>query len=447
VAYSFVTLAQAQADLQARLYNTVSSASQQFWTPAELTTYLQEALRTWNSLTSTFRDTFSFPLSPGVQWYDLTSVGGSLRPMTLTDATLLLQLEYHLLEPLTTLYPLSWAGSSQFGITNLLDAIGTARDETLSETGCTLTRSLVASGGGRTTLLDSVLDIQRLAWLPNAGLGYLPVALESSDLQEKQDFDFAYASAGSQPPETYLQSSDPPLAFDVDYTPPVPGRFEVLSVNAGGAESASTITPLGVPDDWSWVVKFGALEELFSREGLAKDPLRADYSARRFQQGKELLKDAPALLSITLNGQALQVDAVRNGDDYNSGWQGTPAGQPTDCYIAGLNLLGFETPDAGSYTIGATVVENAPVPSAGTDYLQVGRDSYEVVLDYAQHLAALKLGGEEFQKTLPLFQNFLAFAGTFNAKLRELGFFQRPMYETSQLQEERSPVWRKDESR
>lgn len=427
----------AVSDLAAKLYDPTN----QFWSASELTAYIVEALRTWNSLTSFWRSELTFPLSSGTWWYDLTVQAGSLRLYTVTDNDLLLQMEYHLLEPLTASYPLTWTGSNQFALTDLLETIGRRRDETLSTTGCTLTRSLVNAGPViRTLLADNVIDIRRVEWIPNTGLGFTNATLRPSDDWAEQSFDPSYTVATGRPPMTYRRSVQPPLSFDVDVVPPVAGQYEVLSVNAGPALVTTVATLLGVPDDWSWVIKWGSLADVLSEEANAKDALRAQYCEKRYEEGLALLNDAAALLAVRLNDVPLPVDAARNGDDYDPLWQSAAPGTPTAAYVAGLNLAAFgPAPDAGPWSVTASVVRNAPIPTVPGDFIQLGRDDYEVVLDYAQHLAAFKMGGAEFEATMPLYQGFLKRAALYNSKLTSLGTFQKPIYEISQLEEERNP--------
>jgi hypothetical protein len=87
------------------------------------------------------------------------------------------------------------------------------------------------------------------------------------------------------------------------------------------------------------------------------------------------------------------------------------------------------------------VVENAPVPVNDGDFVQVSKDDLEAILDYAQHMAALKMGGTEFISTIPLVQRFHKQALVYNHKLNELGEFTKPTYELSQLQAEANPVY------
>jgi hypothetical protein len=111
---------------------------------------------------------------------------------------------------------------------------------------------------------------------------------------------------------------------------------------------------------------------------------------------------------------------------------------------AGLNLIAIPPPDAGSYSLTATVVENAPVPVLVSDCLQVTQDVFDVILDYAQHLAAFKMGGEEFLVTQPLLQRFMQLAALYSSKLSEQGEFTKILYAISQDEANINPRYTPD---
>lgn len=440
--YSYATLAQAQADVAQRLYEGLSDPTRTFWTASEITSYIQEALRTFNAFTSVQRAEFSFNLVQGQWWYDLPSQTSSIRPYTLTDNDILQMIEYHLLEPPTSSYPLAWAGSTQFSLDDILANITQAQNQVLGTSGCTVTRSLVNAPiiKQRIFLADSTIDIRRVAWIPNTGQGFSNTPLRCTDMFEKRAFDAGWTVAGQGPPRTYLQSTEPPVSFDVGRTPPVPGQYEVITVNGGGTSNDTSATPLVIPDDWSWLVKWNAMENLLGREGVAKDALRQAYCQQRFDHGIKALAMAPAVLALQLNGVPMSIDAVRNGDDFNSGWQAKAQGTPRSCYTAGLNLIAFNQPDANPYSALVSCIQNAPVPVSSGDFIQVSKDNYSTILDLAQHLAAFKMGGAPFANTMPLFQSFMKRCSLINSKLLQLGQFVLPQYEISQLEDERNPV-------
>lgn len=435
--YTFVTLTQAETDLSNRLFDP----TQQFWTASELGVYLTEALQTWNALTSVWRADFTFALVSGQYWYDLTTLSGTPRPITVTDNQVTQVIEYHLLEPLTTSYPLTWTGSAQFSVSDILGALQRRRDEVLSVTGCQLTQSLIAWNSGSTVALsDSIIDVRRVAWFPSVTYPVTP--LFSSDFLEKEFFAPGWGTATTGAPEVWFISTEPPLVLGLDTATPVNSNLDVVTVNAGPALSTTSATTLGVPDDWAWVIKWGALASLLSRESNSKDEFRAKYAQQRYKDGLTLLSNASALLDLRFGTAPFDIDPVTNGDQFNPGWQGLVAGAPVVAYVAGLNLIAFNQPGFGSYNISATVVQNAPVVISGN--LQISRQDYHAILDYAQHLATFKIGGAEFAKTFPLAMNFYNQAKLYNSKLAQLGVFQLPMYETSQTEFERNPTYNRE---
>jgi hypothetical protein len=454
--YNYVNLGTARQQLANRLYDS----AQVFWSPAELNLYIAEALRTWNSLTSYWKSDFTFQGQQGLQWLDMTDftvMPNSTRLPQLKDTDLYLQMQYHLLEPPVGVNP--WPGvSTQFSADDLVSAVSRRRDETLSVTGCTYTRRLTPAVAGRIVLPDTVIDVRRLAYLQftprpygsgNYGSGPYGVGTAQigqivwqEDTWAEEAFNRSYIVQPPGTPQTFLMSTEPPLAFEA-YPPPMPGHYyELLTIEGGPAMAANMPQPLNIPDDWSYVIKWGALADLLSRESNAKDPTRAQYCEQRYRMGLQILTTAPALLSMRLTnlGQSLQVDSVREADLFNTGWEAAPQGPPQEILAAGLNLIAVSpAPDAGLYSFTATVVCNAPVPVLDTDPVQLARDDYDAVIDYAQHLATFKMGGAEFMSTMPLFQRFLKQASLYGLKLTEMGEFTTYLLGISAGEEQVNP--------
>jgi hypothetical protein len=445
--YLYINLTQAIALLADRLYDL--NPNSQFWSDGEKTVYIQQAMRTFGSLTNYWRAEFLLETSANKTWYDITNTAvapNTLRPLTVTDQSLVNLIQYHLLEPISPAYPLTWTGSNQFSISDILGAIQRRRDEILSETSCTITQSSVIATTGRTFLPDTTIDIRRIAWLPVPGFGYTNTPLLPDDEWGLQYFENGYTVNPPSVPSSYRQSTQPPLAFDVDSPLIVPGVYDILTVNAGSALSTTQSSLLSIPDDFTWTIVFGALSELFNRDSNARDSLRAQYCEMRYKQGLALLKVSSATLYARISNIPLDVDSAQNQDNFNQSWQAQTPQQPQTLLTAGLNIVGCSpTPDTG-YSITLGVVQNTPIPVNGTDNLQVGRDELDAILDYAQHLASLKMGGLEFLSTMPLLGRFHKMAASYNSKLNELGEFKKPMYELSQLQAQTVPVFEESEN-
>ena len=102
----------------------------------------------------------------------------------------------------------------------------------------------------------------------------------------------------------------------------------------------------------------------------------------------------------------------------STNWQNVAATTPVDILQISPNLIALSPQPDGLYTITLDMVRSMPIPSSGGDYLQISMDLLEPILDMAQHIACLKMGGPEFMATNPLRDNFLKLAGLTNSKLR-----------------------------
>jgi len=432
--YTYATQQDALTALGSRLYDETF----QQWTQAELAGYLVESLRTWNALTSFWRNEMAFQTTANNWWYDLSQQTNSLIPYTVTQSSIINQIENHLLEPPNVAYPLVWAGSRQFSFSDILLACQRRQNETLGVTACTIKRSTPDAPISTGVLLDdTVIDILRVAWLP-ASAPFTAKPLRQSDRFTQRAFNPFYATAAPQPPNNWMQNTEPPPSFNVDAVPPVPGKYDVLTTNSGPAWVAVEDSKLNIADDWSWVLKWGSLFDLLSRESNSKDSLRAQYCKLRYEEGLKFLENAPTVLDAWINGMPVATSPVRDGDDFNPSWQAAPAGQPTSVYVAG-NQLAVAPAPSGAFGVSVAVVQNAPVPIAGSSFIQVARDDFDTIIDYAQHLAMFKSGGTEFSATVPLYQKFQRKAALYNSKLKEMGFFEMTQLEMGQAQEMRSP--------
>lgn len=455
--YTYASLADALTQLGSRLFDPLF----QQWTQTELIGYIQESLRTFNALSGFWRSDMVFPLNGSTWWYDLRTQPGTLIPYTVTKYQLITQIQNHLLEPPT---PGAWSGSAQFSLQDLLTALQRRQDDSLGTTGVTLVRGLVnAPIGTRVVLADNVIDLRRVAWLPTPdpvlGPAFQNQILRQSDRWAERAFNPNYTTASELPPSNWLQNTEPPPSFDVDTVPPVTGSYEILTVNSGPTWVAGEDGTLNIPDDWTWVFKWGALWDLLSRESNSKDSIRAEYCKRRYAEGLALMESAATVLALRLNNIPMSVDSVRNGDDFDPLWMSTgltwaeiteswddatftwasAAGVPNSAYVAG-NLLAFGPAPSlqNAYSATVSVVQNAPVPVNPGDYIQIARDCFDAIIDMAQHLAMFKQGGAEFLATVPLYQGAQRKAAQYNGKLKEMGFFSMDQQDLSILQEERN---------
>jgi hypothetical protein len=411
--YTWLTLDQAVAALQGRLANT------QFWTYPECTVYLQESLRYWNVLTETWKADFTFNATAGQTWYSTGTMADSPRLQTVTDSYIYTCMQYGLLEPPTG--AAAWTGTPQFSLAELQYTLQRRRDEVFQSSGCN--RGVLAGipstpNVRRAFLPDTVLEPVRTRFVPASGYGS-PITLTREDNQAFDYFEPDYLQDDSLP-SSWGVVAEPPLAFDVDTGPNVPGTYEVLTLNSGPIFAPPVPTLLGVPDDFSWLPKWGALADLLGRESEATDRPRAAYCLDRFVKGLKLMNASAWLLNANINGIPADTPSLSEQDQFDPEWQNDPSVLPA-IVNAGIDFIGVcPVADCG---VGMTLLGNAPVPVNGGDFIQCSREVFDVILSYAQRLAVFKQGGAAFDATAELEQDFNRAALSTNARLADLGIF------------------------
>jgi len=122
-------------------------------------------------------------------------------------------------------------------------------------------------------------------------------------------------------------------------------------------------------------------------------------------------KTASVIWAARVQNVPIQIAALTEADDYDQGWQ-SRSGQPDTLLSTASTLIGFSpVPNTGPYSVTLDLVRNAPVPTALGDFLQVGDEVLENLLDYAEHTALTKEGFPSVQDSMPLLNRFMRAAG------------------------------------
>jgi len=406
MAYQWLQFAQARQQLAARLYDSQNF----FWTNAECGAYIVEALRTYNSLTWTWKTDFAYS-APDL-WNSLGTLAGSPRLRTVTDTDVYTMMEYHLLEPPTGG---TWTGTPMYSISDLAGALQKRRDEMVQIADCNCALTAIASipNQRRFPLPGDVLALLRTRFLPAAGA---PATLYRDDTLAIEFYQPISYQSASNMPETFAVSAEPPLAFDVNVAPVLAGTFECLVSQAGVALSPPTDSLLGIPDDFAFVAKWGALADLLGRESEGTDRGRAAYCEKRYADGLKLMAACPWVMLGKVDGRAADVCSFVAMDRYYPEWD---AAFDDSIVMAGMDFVAAPV----NRGIGVTVLGNAPVPVLDADYVQASQSSWDAVLDYAQFLATFKMGGSDFQQAMELEARFLRVCAQENNRLLKLGLY------------------------
>lgn len=439
--YTYLTLNQAQSELAFRL----DDQSNVFWSVPELTIYLQEALRTWQAVSGYWRNRFTFDLTLNINFYDLTQQANTLLAYTIKDSDLVSEMLYHLLEVQLSLG--LYVGTDMFSLVDFTNAIQNRRDQFLEETGMVLsvaTSNWPAPGQGRAPLADTTIDVRRVAWFSGISQKWATV-WRSSEFGARA-FSPNWATSTADPPVEFSVAAEPPVTLQLIPPPANPGQVQLLTLNAGATLNPTVGVLLGIPDNFAWVVKWGALADILGKEGQAQDLPRAKYCEQRWREGIQIARIHTSVVNTLLNGVQQPTNALNSLDSFMPNWQNDVKGPPADAALASWNMFVVHpAPDAlGPYSVALDVVQNAPVPLLGGDFVQLGREELDVVLDYAQHLCDFKRGGAEFLGTTGFYDRFLRLAGVYNERLRAAVDFFSPMADRAvrdeQLVPRRTPV-------
>lgn len=417
--YTILTLGDAKSDLAERL----NDPDMVFWTDSELQLYIYEALRTWNAYAGFYRATGTITTVEDQAWYDfpvtLTDGSDLLLERTVTDRDLLLDLEYALIEPPTT----NWASPSPFSdlfsLQDLDNSIRDQRNEFLERTGVILTRSSQVCGAPiiQTVPLDqSISAVRRAAWVTVEGVYR---TLWVTDEYGMTSFYPNWPIDSASKPLVYMLTTVPTLELQFGPTVNDIGTLELITIQcpSGAFDPTVSATLLNIPNDLAWSIKWGVLARQLGKDGRSYDPQRSQYCDERWQQALKLSTLMPTVLRVHIEGRAVSLTSLKEMDAFSPTWQ-NESGPPERVVVAGPNLIALHPIPDDEYTITFSVIRNAPLPADDDEYLQLGREHINYVLDYAQHLASFKMGGAEFQMTLPLYESMLEGAMKHNEQLR-----------------------------
>lgn len=286
MAYAHTTLAQARTALAARLNDPGFT----FWSAAELDRYIVEALRTFQALTGFYRDRLYFQMSPNVPFYDLNLLLADYN-LSVTDLDAWNLVLPQLVEPTTVPY----AGTDHFTQDQIVSAMQRRRNQFLVDTGCKITRSSipVPMGTYRLELDESVVDVRRLAWIDGDNVVHEMYRDDEHGMMMYRPL----WESDAPIPDSYSVMLTRPVTIQLINPTSSAGTLDALTINAP-ANIALDGSSLGIPNDFMWAIRFGALSDLLAADGPAQDKPRAEYCEARYKEGVQLATVNPSVLNV-----------------------------------------------------------------------------------------------------------------------------------------------------
>lgn len=418
MAYTQYTLAELAVQLGVLLDDT----SERYWVRAEKYYAIWEALRYWGAITSYWRarGTFNLTSSPApVPYYDLSTALPTLRSRAWTLDQMVQEVQYQCLEAANGISGTGMSG--QISVASILEAISGARNQFVID--MQLPYSYHAAfaapgGGGMVEFPQASVYVHRAAWQDNLSGTWTTVRREDAWAIDRANPEW---TLNPGQPQVFSESENAPLRLQLAPAPAASGVLEAITVDSLIIDTTDPAATFEVPDEWVHAIKYAALAQILSAESQAKDVVRAQYASMRYQQSVELAREARSIMRVMLENVPLPIDSFAAIDAALPYWR-NQVGQP---YIGGVMydfLVVAPLPNL-AYGVAVDVVRSAPLPAAG-DYVQIGAEDLDHILDYARHNLTFKCGGKEFESTFQQYDDFMTAAaarGRINkAKIRYL---------------------------
>jgi hypothetical protein len=213
---------------------------------------------------------------------------GTAQTWNVTDQELLSRIQYALLENgavdsinATNLF------STMFTRQQFIDALDLAQRQFLRDTSCILTRATQAAtpGVSRYALPQNWIHTRRMAYqLQTAGSPSKALVRTDAFELDHQAMDWQQNLAT---PTVYNESDLPTLTVEIVKAPSDAGTMQ-LDYTAQPVTLDGTGIKLTVPDECETAVLMNALFQLFSQDGEAHDPQRAQYCWERYELSVQL---------------------------------------------------------------------------------------------------------------------------------------------------------------
>lgn len=440
--YTHTTRAQFEQIMALRLAETASAPFVRF-VADEIDLALIEALRTFSALTGMWQTSQAQLVVAGTQFIDLPTLFPALRGYNVLDQDLVGAIQYALLEPKNVS---GWPGSTQFSLALVTQALQRRRDQFLLDTGCVATRHapipaapgvIDPADGGEVPIDQQIIDIRRAAWTTSDGSKTSP--LMSASNWSLRGFSATWNLSPGLP-RTYAYNQYAPSILQLGPPNADTGTLDLLTVDTGAALDPTVGILVGVPDDYTPFIKWGALADLLSADGPGRDFARASHCESMYQLGVEAVKASAVLIDARFNDRIVQFSSMFSLDTSPTMayWQNR-TGAPQVIASVGLNLVAIALPPAADTSMAVVISTNAPIPAAPGDYIQVPREYMDLFVGYVEHLIMFKIAGREWGATQSLAQAFFSAAQARNQRLAAISVFEDDQRIFTQVQEHAKP--------
>ena len=393
----------------------------------------------WGALTSYWRTSSTFNTSPNQAYYDLSVQFPAFRTRSWTLGQMVQDIQFAILENAPGGSVAGTGMSGQTSITAILNAINRARNRFVLETvlpfSVATTSVNIPPSTGIVQFTNTTGYLHRAAWQDGpSGTWY------NLWRQDNYSADAGLYQWQATPdyPRIFSESNLTPLEIQLIPIPQNGGMLETVSVSSLMLNLTLPGTTFNVPDEWIHAIKWGAISELLSADSQINDPTRAGYANNRYQQPANFAKNSKSIVRLMYGNTPLMLDTLLNIDAGYPAWR-NQQGPPRHAGI--LYDLVAIVPGAPQavYTVQADIIQSAPIPTGGGDYIDLGPEDIGHLVDYVLHILSFKCGGRELESSYSRYNDFMdavAFRGQINkSKIQYL----KPSLEQPSMEEGERP--------
>ncbi len=405
--YQVVTLGQ----FTTQVGEVMDDSNHTYWTVPEIQSTIYEFLRVWGAYTNYWKIRGTFDVNPGsiLPFYDLAAVLPAYRTRTWTLNQMVMDIQAMLLENDSGVAGTGMSG--QITVTTILSAIRVARNKFVLDVRFPLT---VKSGAASPPPTQGIVSfnqesvfVHRVGWKDTTSGVWSNVWRQDEWIADKGSLLWPIEPGI---PQEYSEASMSPLQIQLIPPPANTGEMETLSVDSYQMDLTNPDTTFRVPDEWVHAIKYGALSYILNGEGQIKDVLRGAYAESRYQQAVQLAKDARSVIRLMSNGIPLAIDTLYNVDAGLPYWRNQTGPPQMAGVFYDFIAIVPGVPNA-IYSIAADVVRSAPLPANDSDFIQIGSEDLDNMMDYVTHVLTFKCGGNDFKSTMPAYDSFMTAVG------------------------------------
>lgn len=423
-------------DVQARLATRLNDPGNCFWSNAELLWYLQEALDCWGLYARYFSTRARLTVTAGDREINLSSAvttaidntSEAALSFSVSGQKILTSCLLHLLETRSTdLATYTATGHISTDLLNQYIAISVNQFLQESFSFVTLreyplTSAVLSSNSG---LFPLDQKINNIVCAEHISLEGNVRTLRRVSLNEAKNLRSNIWNSQSRP-EFYHLETTPMLQM---YLLPWPNDLATLRLytvehTTLDVNLYTTNQSFAMPYEFWWGVKMLTLYKVYSTDGPTSYPQMAEYCLKRYKEAVSLARDYSAINFAWAEEKPMHLSPLNEFDNMYSGWRNKAAidldaGGKLDKSLGVMspNKLFLRSKYNRDISLSFDLVRNAPTLTTTNDF-PVGEDYLGYILDYAEHLACLKMGGKEFADSMPLYESFLSGAMRLNDRLK-----------------------------